>query len=85
MPRQLTATEYEVLRLICEGYTAARIAEMRGVGQQSVRRSLSGIYKKLGLTKEHPAVQEGKERYYLLRREAQRRNWYTPTPLDQEY
>ncbi len=45
----LTRREFEILRLVAEGYSNAELAKMLWVTQQTVKFHLSNIYRKLGV------------------------------------
>lgn len=82
--KKLTEREREVLLLICEGYTTAKIGERYGIESQTVRLHLIKTYKKLGITNSHPEVVEGKDKRFLARQEAVRRGWYFCDCADEE-
>lgn len=46
---RLTPREWEVLRLVAEGYTYREITDVLAVGSQTVRASVQAILKKLQL------------------------------------
>ncbi|MFM9135119.1 MAG: response regulator [bacterium] len=48
----LTPTQFAVLRLVAQGYTTPRIAELRGTTVSAVEKVLSGIYDALHLDRE---------------------------------
>ncbi|MFA5954092.1 MAG: LuxR C-terminal-related transcriptional regulator [Patescibacteria group bacterium] len=65
--RSLTDHEKEVLLLVCEGLTNARIASNLGVGREAVRSALKRIFRKLGAGNRTRAAalfaqQEGEQR-----------------------
>ncbi len=47
--RQLTEAEREVVGLLLQGFTTARIAAARGVTKATVSSQLQSIYRKLGV------------------------------------
>lgn len=48
--RGLTNDQWDVLRMVAEGWTNAAIAETRGTSERSVERLLRGVFQTLGLT-----------------------------------
>ena len=48
----LTQTQFAVLRLVCQGYTTPRIAELRGTTTSAVEKVLSSIYDALRISKD---------------------------------
>lgn len=57
---QLTERELEVLRLLAEGLTYARMAERLVVSVNTVRYHVKGVYAKLGVEKQTQAVERGR-------------------------
>lgn len=53
----LTEREREVLSLVSMGYTVQRIAEERGVSQNTVRTHTKGLYRKLGIHTKQEAIE----------------------------
>jgi DNA-binding NarL/FixJ family response regulator len=47
---QLTATEREIVALVCGGQTNTEIASLRGRSVRTVETQLSSIYRKLGIS-----------------------------------
>ncbi len=45
----LTAREVEILRLVAEGYSNRRLAELLGVSEPTVKFHLTNVYRKLGV------------------------------------
>lgn len=58
---QLTERELEVLHLLAEGLTYARMAERLFVSVNTVRYHVKGVYGKLGVEKQVQAVERGRE------------------------
>jgi LuxR family transcriptional regulator, maltose regulon positive regulatory protein len=58
---QLTERELEVLRLMTEGLTYAKMAERLVVSVNTVRYHVKGVYGKLGVEKQVQAVKRGRE------------------------
>ena len=52
----LTAREWEVLDMLCEGLTTAEIAERLSLSSVTVRRHVSGTVRKLGVGDRAEAV-----------------------------
>ena len=50
--RDLTATQFAVLRAVAQGYSTPRIAEMRGTTTSAVEKVLSSVYEALGISKD---------------------------------
>lgn len=48
----LTQTQFAVLRLVAQGYTTPRIADMRGTTTSAVEKALGGIYDALHIDKD---------------------------------
>ncbi len=48
----LTQTQFAVLRLVAQGYTTPRIAEMRGTTTSAVEKVLGSIYDALRIAKD---------------------------------
>lgn len=53
----LTERECDVLGLVSMGYTVQRIAEERGVSQNTVRTHTKGLYRKLGIHTKQEAIE----------------------------
>lgn len=53
----LTERERDVLELVSMGYTVQRIAEERGVSQNTVRTHTKGLYRKLDIHSKQEAIE----------------------------
>lgn len=56
LPHNLTRAEYDTLRLLYEGHSAARIATARGVSPRTVETQLLRVYRKLGVHRAWDAI-----------------------------
>ena len=61
----LTGRELDVLRLLAQGWTNARIAEELGVGERTVKFHMENLLGKLGVDSRTEAVVEGIRRGWL--------------------
>lgn len=61
-PVHLTQREREILRLVVEGRTEARVAEALGISPHTVRTHLVRVYEKLDVRSRAAAVREAVER-----------------------
>ena len=64
-PAGLTAREFEVLRLIAQGWTDAQIAEHLVISPRTVNRHTTSLYSKLGISSRAAATRYALEHHML--------------------
>jgi DNA-binding NarL/FixJ family response regulator len=64
-PFGLTAREVEVLRLLAQGWTDARIAEHLVISPRTVNRHITSLYSKLGVSSRAAATRFAHEHHVL--------------------
>lgn len=61
----LTPTELQVLKLVSKGYTNSQICEAFERSEPTIKRHLSAIYTKLGLTSQQYNLRVSASRFYI--------------------
>ena len=65
---ELTNREKEVMDLVCDGLTAAQIAEKLFISHSTVKKHIAGAYQKLGVNKKSDAIAEYRRRRAGIRK-----------------